>query len=345
MIQVNFEIDAKLCDTITKASRDTTVGAFLACIENETIRQIGDLIPASGSATSELEKVRAALRDCGLQAAYAVVYGAMADPVHIITYTSDNAKAKERMLYSSGTRHLQDVVNRANTVRRTKVLSVQSAEVDDIEPALFQHKEDAAGRAALMTQSERDKAQIATMEVAPQPTVMPGVASPMDAAAKQLLHAFVENVAGPGGMVATFRIDSASNKTIADKHKIASPATDKNEQLALAVALLPADEPRYVLTDYCAPGVAKRAIVMVYVCPGPCGPRVKMPYASGWASFIQQLKDNSVDVAHRLETGSAAELPSAVADAFVPVDYGNSDGDQRARSGKPVGARGPRMLM
>lgn len=341
MLQVSFKVDDKVIATVQKAGREAGIASILVHIEQETMKQLGDAIPTTRSLSADLEKLRSALTASQLHACYAVVHGPTGNSITIVTYTGDGAKAKERMLYSTGSAHLREVVAN-NTARHTNVRVVQAAAIDDIQTALFQRKESAEGREALMTESERQREEIAKMPVAPQPTILPGVQVPLSNDAVKLLPSFVVALAKNGGFIITFKIED--NQIVVDKHKAAPSTAGNNEQLAVAKSLLPDNEPRYVLTDYCEGPGKPRVAVMVHVCPAACPPKVKMPYASGRAFFLSQLAANNVPVEHRTETGSAGELPDAVEQQFVPVDY-NEKKDAGPRTGKPPGARGPRMLI
>lgn len=133
-----------------------------------------DAISHSGDVGVDLQHVRQRLTQAEASNAYVVLsYRDVEDCTQykyaLFVYLKENANPRERTIYSAGVRHLQKLL----TGKHCHVIHVNT--IDELTPDILNPKEKHHNREALMTQQERTRAQIASMEVAPQPTHLPGV--------------------------------------------------------------------------------------------------------------------------------------------------------------------------
>ncbi|CAD2214982.1 Cofilin/tropomyosin-type actin-binding protein, putative [Angomonas deanei] len=322
MLHVGFKVDDALRDKLSKVGKDNDIGAIVAVASNEIIQE--NFFIQSKDLTKSCDAVREHLVKEGLTCAYIVVRVADSQP-SLVVYVSDSAKPRDRMVYSSGASNMRDIVRVSST------LTVQASAPEEIKPELFVRKESAAGREDLMTASEKMNDRLSKMEVAPQPSILPGVATPVTKAVDQALDAFAK------GEVATVTFKIENGNIDVDKQI-------KGEKgLNTIVPVLPDDHPRYIITRFTPKALKEEKSVMIYVCPGACPPKEKMPYASSKAPFVAYLSGKKVTLDRRVECGEVSEMIQTVEDHFVDVDFGEEEAAPHPP--KPAMAKGPRMLI
>lgn len=314
MLTINFELDFVLQKALKLFCEvNAPTRALIVRIENEVMRLHGPPLEATASIEDDLVKLRTVIATAGVAAAYIILKldeGKFAQ----VTFCSDHVKPKEKMVYASGAGHLADGFGLGRVVRE------HVACVDEITLSLFA-EETAESRAGLMTEKEKLRTAMDTMELAPMPVMMPGVALPLSESGREMLKKLV-----CGGVSAVVFAVEADKITVDNTLDALSEASSSVLSLTNAVRdLLPKDHPRFVVLcspkDGAATTPGKRKVLMVYMCPAACKPREKMTYASSKSSFLLQAGQHRVKFVRRLELDDVDELGDAVADAFA--DDGN----------------------
>lgn len=323
MMRVNFKIDPALQATVNGIERGMRLQAVIAIVENEVVKAQAEPFNSTCNLGKDCEEIRKRLRASNLKCAYIVLLASTNQPA-LIVYVNDNAKPKDRMMYSTGSSHMQEAV------RVSSAYCVQCSTIDEIRPELFREHETTEGREELMTESERTHAQIAKMEVAPQPSVLPGVSTPITDEGDDLMTKFAKREVE----TVTFKIEDS--KICVDKK-----VTDK-KGLGEVVAILPADHPRYVITRFSPQALKEEKCVLIYVCPQACKPREKMPYASTKASFMTYAHKHGIKFDRSIESSAVNELVQTAEDAFVALE---DDTNTAPRAPKTTTPKGPRMLI
>lgn len=331
MLNVKYKLDDSLVAALQQISSDASVGPLLVVMQDEVMKPLAPAGRTLGSVQKDLDAVRKRIHGDNIMCVFVVVRVAP-NEIGVITYVNDDAKPRDRLMYSSGTAHLQDAV------KAPRVLSAQTSVVDGIKPTMFQRTETDAGREELMTESERRNAEIAKMEVAPQPSCLPGVSMKVSKDAAEVQETLSKFADGQVD-AASFKMDG---EALSLDRKVSGVAP--GSELEAAKEMLPADQPRFVLT-YATKSAKQgggRAPVMVYVCPDSCKPKEKMTYASTKASFVKMTAEKGIQFYRRIETSGRDEFISTV--QYYMEDVEDVPEEPRAPA-KPAGAKGPRMLI
>ncbi|KAG5468270.1 hypothetical protein LSCM1_02248 [Leishmania martiniquensis] len=315
-------------DELGKHSTDTV--AVLITIEKEELTLLAPPVSSSaGGFEGDLKEIRRLLDAEGATAAYIVVRSAP-HTHYVVIYVSDAATAKNRMLYSTGASRLVEATPQAQ--KRT----IRIDSVSELLPSLFE-AESKKARDDLMTESERHRAAIALMEVAPQTLALPGVDIKVTNEADDMLSQF----AGGTVDVVTFKI--AGGQLQADK-----ALKQLKGGLEQVKSLLADIEPRFVLLRYASAKTQRREAVMVYVCPPTCSPKIKIQYASSAAVFRERASRHEIQFARKVETDSPGTLVEDVHSAFEPCSPGSARGAEEASqscSSASLAPKGHRMLI
>lgn len=330
MLRIEFQLEEKLREELRKVRN---VNALLIDIRREQLHLLSDPIRVDGDASKVLAEVRRRLQAEDSLAAYVVVTLTNPDGFTVISYVSDRTPAKQRMLYSSGLSYLQEQV--AQEGGGAPVETAQASEISAIMPSLLRRVITQEERESLMTESERRHAEIARMEVAPQPAGLPGLEVQLPEACQELISKFSKDLVD----TLTFHV---VNGTVEVDKKITESDARSGGSLAPVRALLPEDSPRFVLTRYTPAEAPREQIVMAYVCPSSCPPKLKMAYASSKAAFMAQLDRLRVRVDKRVESGDVDEFIEDVEAAFVKVDMTVKP---RPHAPAPIQSKGHRMLI
>ncbi|EPY27756.1 PTK9 protein tyrosine kinase 9 [Strigomonas culicis] len=323
MMRVNFKIDPTLQSTVDEINRGMRLQTVIAIVDNEIVKMQAEPFNSTCNLSKDCDEIRKRLRAANLKCAYIVLLVSTNQPALII-YVSDTAKPRDRMMYSTGSNHMQEAV------QVSSAYCVQCSAIDEIGPELFRGSESGKRREDLMTESERMTARIAKMEVAPPPSVLPGVSTPITDEGDDLMTKFAKR-----------EVETVSFK-IEDSRICADAKVVGDKGLQAAAAILPADHPRYVITRFTpAATAAVEKCVLIYVCPQACKPREKMPYASSKASFMTYAHKHGIKFDRSIEVSAVSELVQTAEDAFVALE----DDSAAPRAPKATAPKGPRMLI
>jgi hypothetical protein len=332
MLRIDFSMAADAQSALEESGkRGSTAIAIAIVIEKEVLKLLSPPVMSSGIGLEEdLKTTRKVLEAKHPSGAYVIVRTSPSTQ-YIVIYVSETASAKDRMLFSTGTSRVVEATPHAQ--KRTLQISALS----ELQPSLFE-AESKKIREDLMTESERNQAAIARMEVAPQPVALPGVAIKMTAEADEALRQFAKGT-----------VEVVTYKIVSEQLQLDESMKELGGDLANVKAVLPAAEPRFVLVRYPSPKTSCAELVMVYVCPPACSPKVKIQYASSAAAFREQASRHEIKFAHKVETDTRDTLVEDVKSAFEPFNAGNgaSAASQDTRPRPPVAgaAKGHRMLI
>ncbi|CAJ1022587.1 Cofilin/tropomyosin-type actin-binding protein, putative [Leishmania lindenbergi] len=331
MLQIELTIAPDAQAALEESGKhNTATVAVLITIEKEALHLLAPPVSFSGDGFEhDLTTTRTFLDAKSVSAAYIVVRSAPSTQ-HVVMYVSDSAAAKNRMLYSTGLRSVVEATPHAQKQ------TIQISSVNELLPSLFE-AEPMNVREDLMTESERHRAAIARMVVAPQPVALPGVAIKMTPEASDMLSQF----AGGAVDVATFKIE-------AEQLKLDQVVKQLGGDFNQVKSILTDTDPRFVLLRYPSPKTQRAEAVMVYVCPPTCSPKIKIQYASSVAAFREQASHHKIKFAHKVETDTPSTLVEDVHSAFEPFPSGAARGAQgEAPSCSSVSSapKGHRMLI
>ncbi|KPA82278.1 putative G-actin binding protein [Leptomonas pyrrhocoris] len=331
MLRIDFSIAADAQSALEESGkRSSTAFAILIVIEKEMLKLLAPPVTSSGGGLEDdLKATRKLLETKNPSGAYVIVRTSPSSQ-YVVIYVDNAASAKDRMLFSTGTSRVVGATPHAQ--KRT----IQISSVSELLPSLFE-AESKKIREDLMTESERNQAAIARMEVAPQPVALPGVAIKMTAEADEMLSQFAKGTVE----VVTFKI-------VSEQLQLDTTVRKLNGDLENVKDVLPEAEPRFVLVRYPSPKTSRAEYVMVYVCPPSCSPKVKIQYASSAAAFREQASRHEIKFAQKVETDTRETLVEDVKSAFVPFNAGGaSAASQHDRPRPPVAgaAKGHRMLI
>ncbi|KAG5467869.1 hypothetical protein LSCM4_00955 [Leishmania orientalis] len=331
MPHIDFSIAPVALAALEESGKlNTATAAVLITIEKEELALLAPPVASSGGGFEcDLKETRKLLDAKGATAAYIVVRSAP-NTQCVVIYVSDAASAKNRMLYSTGASRVME----ATPLAQKRTLQITS--VSELLPSLFE-AESKKVREDLMTESERHRAAIALMEVAPQRLALPGVDIQMTAEADDMLSRF----AGGAVDVVTFKI--AAGQLHVDK-----TVTQLNGDFDQAQSILPDLDPRFMLLRYFSPKTQHEEAVMVYVCPPTCSPKIKIQYASSAAAFRERASHHGIQFAHKVETDTPATLLEDVRSAFEPFPSSTARGAAgESPSSAPASSapKGHRMLI
>lgn len=332
MLRIDFSMAPDAQAALEESGKRTSTAAAIAIvIEKEELKLLAPPVTSSGSGLDEdLKATRKLLETKNPSGAYIVVRTSPSSQ-YVVVYVSDAAKAKDRMLFSTGTSRAVGATPHAQ--KRT----LQISSVSELVPSLFE-SESRKVREELMTESERNQAAIARMEVAPQPVALPGVAIKMAADADEMLTQFAKGT-----------VEVVTYKIVAEQLQLDKSMKKLGGSLENVKDVLPEAEPRFVLARYPSPKTKRDELVMVYVCPPACSPKVKIQYASSAAAFREQASRHDIKFAHKVETDTRETLVEDVESAFVPFSAGGGSAaaSQPSHPRPPVegAAKGHRMLI
>lgn len=331
MLRIDFSIAPDAQAALEESGKRTSNAVAIALtIEKEVLKLLAPPIAATGSGLEEdLKATRKALEAKKPSGAYLIVRTSPSTQ-YVVIFVSDAASAKERMLFSTGTSRAVGATPHAQ--KRT----LQISSLAELQPSLFE-AESKKIREDLMTESERNQAAIARMEVAPQPVALPGVAIKMTAEADDMLTKFAKGA-----------VEVVTYKIVSEQLQLDRTMAKLGGDLANVKELLPAAEPRFVLVRYPSPKTSRAEFVMVYVCPPACSPKVKIQYASSAAAFREQASRHEIKFAQKVETDTRETLVEDVQSAFVPFNAGGGAAAPRESAPRPPvpGAeKGHRMLI
>lgn len=322
MIHIDFSIDAEAKAALDKSVSTTSIGAILITAEKEQLKLLAPPLNSSGNIDEDMKSVRKVLTEKGSTAAYIVLRTSPTQQA-VLVYVSDAAPAKDRMIYSSGSHRIVGATPQAQKA------TVQVSSIAEIVPSLLSGLTQGQ-RDDLMTESERNKAAIARMELAPQPVALPGISIQMSSEADALLVDFAKG-----------SIDAITFKIEKERLELDQSAGRGSGGIEAIKDLLPEGQPRFVVMRYTPPKSTRHAFVMVYVCPPTCSPKVKIHYASSAAAFREHAAQRNIRFEHRVETDTRETLQEDVQSAFEAYPVG----EEKPRAPAPAVAKGPRMLI
>ncbi|RNF11195.1 G-actin binding protein [Trypanosoma rangeli] len=314
MLSVKFQLDSALQEAF-KSFREanTSLRALVVTLDDEVLRLHDKVDEATANMDDDLAKVRDIITAEKLEAAFIIVKLSEGEFAQVFL-CSDSIKPRVKMLYASGAAHLSDASGLMHLVKE------HVNNVGDITLSLFK-KETSSDRMDLMTEKEKLYATIEKMEPAPMQVAMPGVAMPITEEGVKLLKEL-----NRGALNAlSFVVDA--EKILVDKALEASEdsSSSLSSLLRAVKSLIPENHARFVVLRCSANETAK--MLMVYISPPTCKPRVRMTYAASKSSFILQAEQHGVTFLRRLEVGSMSDLQDAVEDA-LNADLGDNSEEQ-----------------
>ncbi|KPI90479.1 putative G-actin binding protein putative twinfilin [Leptomonas seymouri] len=331
MLRIDFSIAPDAQSALEESGkRSSTTSAIAIVIEKEVLKLLAPPLTPSGNGLEEdLKALRRVMQAKNPSGAY-MILRTSPNSQFVVIYVSDAASAKERMMFSTGTSRVVEATPHAQ--KRT----IQISSLSELQPSLFE-AESKKLREDLMTESERSRAAIARMEVAPQPVALPGVAIKLTAEADDMLTQFAKG-----------KVEVVTYKIVSEQLLVDKTMAKLGGDLENIKSVLPEAEPRFVLVLYPSTRTSRAESVMVYVCPPSCSPKVKIQYASSAAAFREQASQHEIKFAQKVETDTRETLVEDVKSAFEGFNaYGASAAPQDARPRPPQQGplKGPRMLI
>ncbi|CUG91607.1 G-actin binding protein, putative [Bodo saltans] len=315
-----FPLGDSLRDALDKFKEPLAViRAVIVGIDNETLVLHGAPIEATENLTSDLAAVRKIMP---LDVPRFVMVKLEEKSFAEILYVPEGTKPKVKMLYAGSSAHLREQ-SRLAIATDTHVISV-----DEINPTLF-GRDIEAERVELRTEKEKIKEEIAKMEIAPQRSAVElpaGTQQPLNAAAIDVVIAIKDKKL----RAATFKLEGA--EIVVDK--TVDIAETSHESW---ISILPAEEPRFAVINF-----REDAIILLYLCPDSCKPKVKMPYAASKGSFTRQLTHLEAKPKKSVETSSAKGVDAVIDEA---LDAPQLEDDAKPIAPKSIMPKGPRMCM
>lgn len=294
-----------------------TTRAVIVAIDNETLVLHDQPIEATENLTADLTAVRKVMPT---DVPRFVLVKLDEKSFAAILFVPEGTKPKVKMLYAGSSAHLREN-SRLAIATDTHVVNV-----DEINPTLF-GRDIQAERAELRTEKEKIQEEVAKMEVAPQRSVeLPaGVQCPLNVAGIEAVLGIKDKKL----RAATFKLEGTD--TVVDKTVDFSETSSESW-----LAILPEDEPRFAVINY------KDDIVMLYLCPDSCKPKVKMPYAASKSSIVRQLTHLEAKPRKSIETSSAKGADVLLEEALNAPQL---EDDAKPIAPKSVMPKGPRMLI
>lgn len=297
-----------------------TMRAVIVGIDNETLVLHGEPIEATENLTADLTAVRKVMP---VDVPRFVMIKLEEKSFSEVMFVPEGTKPKVKMLYAGSSAHLREVSRLAIGT------DIHVVSVDEINPTLF-GRDIQAERAELRTEKEKIAQELATMEVAPQRSAIElpaGVQSPLNPAGIEAVLGIKDKKL----RAATFKLDGGN--TLLDK----TAAYAEDDAAESWLKLLPEDEPRFAVINF-----KNDAIVLLYLCPDGCKPKVKMPYAATKASFVSQLTHLETKPKKSVETNSAKGADILIDEALNGAQL---EDDAKPIAPKSVMPKGPRMLI
>ncbi|KAK7200744.1 twinfilin [Novymonas esmeraldas] len=332
MLRIDFSIAPDAQAALEESGRPNTATAVVPIvIEKEVLRLLAPPVSSSGGGLEDsLKAARKVLETKSATAAF-LVARTTPSTQYVVVYVSDAASAKDRILYSTGTSRVVGATPQAH--KRT----IQISSASELTQSLFD-ADSKKVREDLMTESERQQASIARMELAPQPVALPGVAIKMAAEADDMLEQFARGA-----------VDVVTFKIVEEQLQLDQTLRQLNGDLDLVKDVLPEADPRFVLLRCTSAKTQRAENIMVYVCPPTCSPKIKIHYASSAAAFREQASRHEIKFAHKVETDTAATLAEDVRSASVPFPSGGGargvQDESRPRPPASSAPKGHRMLI
>lgn len=318
-MSVGFKLEASLEEALGHFKVSESQRGLVIVIDGEVLKlQHGPTAKTSDFA-QDLTDLRTVVK--ALPAAFTLLRVDDKKEYALVIVMPETAKPKTKMIYASSALHLR------NASHLGTCAEIQIDTVDALNPKLFGQDTEEQKR-ELMTEKEKIKEEMAKLETAPQnPTggsALPGVGAKLDEATLQAAKDF--HAKKLRGFVAY--IDGAAIKL-----EFSAPF---DQPRAAVVSKLPADKPRYAVIHW-----EDDKAVLVYVCPGSCKPKERMPYASMKPGFIAQLNHVEIKLAKNIETDDPAEVEAAVALRLAE----HTEDEMKPVAPAKVANKGPRMLI
>jgi hypothetical protein len=342
-LTVDFQVDPKLTEAMA-AFKTSTDRALLVTVENETLVLVST-VHGTQSETVDTSKVRTAA--AAVPAAFVIFRrGEGHDSYALITYVSDDAKPRLKMMFSASAQHLRKVF--AAPFSSDKRI-VSAAE---LTPSLFAHE--STDRQELMTEQERAKAQIAAMLQAEQeadaakgvtataPRALPGMA----AAVSPDIEAAVKAIATPDTNAAVFfSFPDAKSQTLAVM-KTSEGCPDNAAALLAFIGAELRDTPLFVFLrcDVLEGGASEAAGKpkvnhFVYYCPEAAKPKDKMRFSASKGSILMHIKMGmKIPLGRSIEIDDAKLLADTLKEVVLEDTPKGDDGGAAAAKKAPANA-------
>lgn len=349
-LTVDFDVDPELKAQSTRF-KTSTDRALLVGVDNERLVFL-KVIPGTQSETVDMSKVRT--ESSQVHAAFIIFRRgtpsgtAGSDCFALITYVSDEAKPKLKMMMATAARHLRTTFDAPFTSDK-RVTSATELTND-----LFKHE--ASDRDELMTEKERAQAHIAKLlrdeeeaekakgnGTAAPPRALPGMA----AAIAPAVEAAIKEIAQlPDGACAAAIIayESASATALSVTARV--PNKDDGASVVSEVVSRLNDTPCFAFVRAKVGTDAVPANYFLYFCPGACKPKDKMRYSASKGSLLGAIRGAmGLSLKRSLEFDDAAALVPMLHEAPLEEDSSPPAAQEKAkpaRAGFALPGMGPR---
>lgn len=320
-IALNFPIATPLRESMDAMKQPLALTrALVVTIDNETLVLSGTPVEATTDLGADLATIRKQLTvdHCAF-----VLIKLDEKQFSLVMYIPEGTKPKVKMQYAGSSAHLRDA----------SLLAIGTdthiVHLDELAPTLF-GRDIVAERKELMTSDEVVRAEIDKMEIAPQkPVGLPGVANPLE---EEALVAVLD-LKQKKLRAATFVVTAKGTIAVEKKSPLGS-----SDDAASWASLLSAEEPRFAIINW----KDTDSVVLLYVCPEGCKPKLKMPYATSKASFVAQLAHQELKPKKSVEVGSVADAATAIEEALNAPQL---DEEVKPIAPRSIMPKGPRMLI
>ena len=285
-------------------------------VEKETLTAGSDLCEASENLEADFAQLRSAL--AGKEAALVVL--SIDARLTLVTFTPESIKPRQRMIYAASSSRIRD---HAKIIGDTHISAIE-----ELSPKLFGHKE--TDRVVLRSDAEVQKDKIAEMQAKELKD------GPQRAHA---MHSMSTTVSGDALAAAKAVVASEISVAVLAMQTgsiVLESKVPKSD--SIDTVTVPADEPRFLLVR------SDDRVVLAYVVPEGCKPKIRMQYATTKASLVAELKNAGLSIDRSVECDSLVALPKKIEAAFTIV-AADDDTAQPEAPAKKAFMKGPRMFM
>eukprot|EP00667_Euglena_gracilis_P015050 EG_transcript_15624 len=327
-LEVSSEVRQKFDD-----ASDGSIRALYLAIEKDVV-SLSETIPPSEDIAADCERLAACVKDRAEPCFF--LFRPPADaPWFLLSYVPTGCKPKARMLYATSLETVRKQIGAEAVPHTVHCTDEGSLLWGSLEAEVAGKLNPASYDARTEAEKRRDELDRAEPAMCATKSYVHGVKVTFSDPAREAVKSLAE------GSINVL-ILAVAHETIEVDRQLADPVTPE----ALA-ALLPRDEPRFVLLRYPHryEDAEQCSTVFLYVCPEGCKVKLRMTFSTTKASVITETAALGLRLDAKLEYGELSAITSeALYDALHAAPAAEEAATQEVVPEKPRKAMGVKVM-